>query len=220
MITKPNCGLSNMILFLNKVLSSICVPWQNYIKNNNIRLLSDVYLMLGCSKASVSRWEYNPCSTQLSTKQCKLGVIAKSEQLFNLTKNDCEILANKAGISFCKKQKDLINLLQSYPGKYHDLLKKSAVSERMFQYYLNGKEPTKQALLALAISLNLPLCKIKNLLLEFGYCLSLSLPNDAIVLWFLNQNYNQKESIFFLESINELLDFLEMPLLMTKLINR
>jgi hypothetical protein len=91
------------------------------------------------------------------------------------------------------------------------------VSERMFQYYIAGKEPTKQVLLAIAVSLSLPFDEIQTLLGKYGYCQSLSLPNDAVVLWFLG-NGNKRNNLLF--DINAVLEELGLPLLMTKLYER
>jgi hypothetical protein len=137
-----------------------------------------------------------------------------------LSNNEKEILANRAGLSFCKHENGLAEIIKYYKGKYCDLLEEASVSERMFQYYMTGKGPTKQALLALAISLKLPLNKIEYLLNGYGYCLSKSLPNDAVVLWFLRNERGNKYNSFLLSSINNVLDDLDLPLLMTKLIDR
>lgn len=174
---------------------------------------------MGCSKQDVSRWENNPCSTQAQTKNTKLSVILKASVLFGLTENETEALANKAGLSLSAHENGLAEVLKYRSGKYHDLLRQAAVSERMFQYYMAGKTPTKQALLALAISLGLSLSEIDSLLHKYGYCLSRSLSNDAVVLWFLT-NDNYKNGLLLLHSLNEVLDDLGLPILMTKLINR
>ena len=55
----------------------------------------------------------------------------------------------------------------------------------MFRHYVSGMIPTKQALLAISITLILSLPFINNLLKNCGYCLSKSLANDCIVLWHL-----------------------------------
>ncbi len=114
----------------------------------------------------------------------------------------------------------LAEVLKDYNMKTGELVRSASISERMLQYYFKGKKPTKQALLAIVISLGLPIDEICVLLCKYGYCLSKSLPNDVITFWFLKKNYPQKNSIIILDSINEVLEKLELPLLMTKLINR
>jgi hypothetical protein len=147
-----------------------------------------------------------------------MDVILKASNLFCLSDNEKEAFANKAGLSFCERKNGLAEIIKQYKGKYCDLFNEANVSERMFQYYMAGKEPTKQALLALAISLGLPLDDIEKLLRMYGYCLSKSLPNDAVVFWFLKQQ--NKRGLFLLSSINNVLDDLDLPLLMTKFIDR
>ncbi len=177
--------------------------------------------MIGCTKADLSRWEANPCSTHLTSRNAKKEVALKAGKLFRLTAEECETLANKAGLSFGVGNYGLEELIKvsGYPGRRADLLRNAGVSERMFQYYLTGKIPTKQALLALAVIMELPLSRIEELLTRYGYCLSKSLPNDMVVLWFLN-NDHRETGARLLDAINLVLDDLKLPLLMTKLIDR
>lgn len=83
----------------------------------------------------------------------------------------------------------------------------------MLQYYKNGMPPTKQALLAISISLGLGVRDIQGLLMGHGYYLSKSLPNDLVVLWGLKE---LERNSLFLYKINEILADLELPLLMTR----
>lgn len=94
-----------------------------------------------------------------------------------------------------------------------------AVSERMVQYYLLGKVPTKQALLAIAVILELPMNGMGELLRDYGYSLSHSLANDAVVRWFW-ENEHDMSGADLLYAINDTLDCLKLPLLMTKQIRR
>lgn len=178
--------------------------------------LSEIYDQLGCNKTDMSRWEYNPCSTQLLCKKAKTAVIYNAKLLFDLTLNECENIANKAGFSLCEHKNGLKEIFEDYVGTYRNLLNHALVSERMFRYYITGKEPTKQVLLALAISMGLSLDKIDYLLHTYGYCLSRSLPNDIVVLWFLSKQNNYKNNWYLLNSINEVLYELDLPMLMTK----
>ncbi|WP_027296997.1 hypothetical protein [Robinsoniella sp. KNHs210] len=182
--------------------------------------LSELYTELGCTKTDISRWESNPCSTHALCKESKKAVIIKAALLFDLDHQQSELLANKAGLSLCQYKEGLAKICENYNENYKVLLQKASVSERMFQYYLKGKVPTKQALLAIAISLDLSFAELDDLLHAYGYNLSKSLPNDAVVLWFLKSNSENTNRKFLLDSINEVLAELELPVLMTKLINR
>ena len=132
-----------------------------------------------------------------------------------LTGEEEELLANRAGLSLARTGGGLSELMEGYDGKQCDLLAAAGVSERMFQYYLNGIVPAKQALLAILIALELPLERIEDNLRSYGYCLSRSLPNDVAVLWFLNHNEGSMPSSLLI-SINAALDEMGLPLLMTK----
>lgn len=75
------------------------------------------------------------------------------------------------------------------------------------------KWQTKQALLAIGISLGLGVRDMEGLLMGHGFCLSKSLPNDLVVLWGLKEL--NRDSLF-LYKVNEILADLELPLLMTR----
>lgn len=206
---------------MNRASQKACALWQRNIKNNSLRTLDEVYAKLGCTKTDISRWGSNPCSTHAVCRRAKISVIIKSKRLFSLSKNECESLANKAGLSLLYDEKILLSdMLEIYNGKNRKSIQRSSVSERMLQYYLNGMEPTKQALLAIFIAIGLSVDKIDGLLHKYGYCLSRSLPNDVIVRWHLQKHYTQINGAVILQSINEILEKTELPLLMTKLINR
>ncbi len=180
-----------------------------------------MYLKLGCSKQDISYWNYNPGSTKVGiNKNKKLSVIRRASVLFGLTEEESEALANKAGLSLYFGETGLVELLYNYTGKYRDLLDRASVSERMFQYYRSGRVPTKQALLAITISLGLSSAVTEHLLNNYGYCLSKSLPEDAVVRWFIENQRNYCHDVPLLFSINEALYELGLPLLMTKTINR
>ncbi|MCM1345340.1 MAG: hypothetical protein NC246_16075 [Muribaculaceae bacterium] len=177
--------------------------------------------MLGCTKTDLSRWENNPCSTHLTSRNAKKEVVKRAEQLFDLSVEETESLANKAGLSLCGENYRLEEMLKDngYRGKRSDFLQKAGISERMFQYYMTGRTPTKQALLAMAVAGGLPTDQIDRLLASYGYCLSKSLANDMVVLWFLKHSRKDTGGIL-LEAINCVLDDLELPLLMTKPVDR
>lgn len=181
-------------------------------------MLSDVYEYLGCTKADISRWSSNPFTTQAVIKKHKLNVVRSAAVLFDLSEDLAESLANKAGLSLRIHENVLAELLENCGSAKRRLIYHSAVSERMIQYYISGKDPTKQALLAIAICLGMREAEIKDLLGKYGYCLSASLANDVVVRWYLCNGIGAAQSL--LAGINETLDDLGLPLLMTKAINR
>lgn len=113
----------------------------------------------------------------------------------------------------------LVETLKKCTSGQRRQLYRLAVSERMIQYYLAGKVPTKQVLLAIAILLELPIKEAEELLWEYGYSLSYSLANDAVVRWFWENNSTLSGADLLYE-INETLEYLNLPLLMAKQIRR
>ncbi len=146
--------------------------------------------------------------------------------LFHLSQDQAESLANKAGLSLfaysgvqVDPKETLIFLLKNCNNRQRKQIYHLAVSERMIQHYLTGKTPTKQALLAIAILLGLASEETGALLRYYGYSLSRSLANDAVVHWFMEKD-DGIPGAELLYSINETLDLLGLPLLLTKQINR
>lgn len=156
-----------------------------------IPCLNDVYVKLGCTKTDISRWKNNPFSTHALAKTHKISVILNAMDLFHLSLKQAEGLANKAGLSLLsirmsqkmqyslpacteplpEPQDELKMLLKNCGKKQRRQLYHMAVSERMIQYYLAGKEPTKQALLAITILLELSSIQTEKQLQNYGYCL-------------------------------------------------
>lgn len=190
------------------------------LHKKNYRRLSEFYTEIGCTKTDISRWKYNPCSTQALCSKAKKAVVFRASTLFDLSPEETEQLANRAGLSLCEHGNHLVQICREQNGKYHNLLKRTTISERMLQYYMEGKAPTKQALLAISISMELSASEMNALLRTYGYCLSKSLPNDAVVSWYIENKDTHKSTASLLNSINEVLEELELPLLMTKSINR
>nr|WP_314465693.1 hypothetical protein [uncultured Clostridium sp.] len=191
---------------------------KDYKKAYDIRLLEDVYQKLGVNKQAVSWWKNHPYSTQ--TRESKKQVIASCAEIFHLNTEESELLANKAGLSlysehdFCGYFRQFLN---GGRGRCKSICEAANVSERMFQYIKSQKRPSKETLLAIAISLGLGIDEIQLLLKKAGYALSASLPNDAVVCWFLSGERKTDGVVPVLFHINEVLDELKLPLLMTRL---
>ena len=160
--------------------------------------------LLGCSKQQLSYWQVNPYSTSPIYTKTKITVIQKAQKLFSLTSGQAEDLANRAGLtlerprSFC-----LSEVLTRFHINY---------TERMFFYYQNGEHITKESLLALAVSLCLTADESDMLLRRYGFCLSRSMPVDAVVAWFLRCD----SRMIGVNPINEVLYELGLPLIGTK----
>jgi len=108
------------------------------------------------------------------------------------------------------------NLLSKYKGKKIDLYKSALISERMFRYIKLGKHLRKESILSLLIAMELDLAEIQIALSKAGFILSKSLINDAVIMWILNHKIHNKKGNQRLFIINEILDELELPLLITR----
>lgn len=181
-------------------------------KKNSINL-SEIYKRLGCSKQNISYWNANSYSTQY--QKSIRSVIENASVLFGLSLGGSEILANSAGLSLYPACGNLYEFLDMhYKGKLKNLSENAVISERMLRYY-KKIAPTKQALLAIAVSLNCGLNETNGLLCSYGYCLSKSSAADIAVMWSIENNTYKNGSVLLTE-INIVLDNMGLPLLMTR----
>lgn len=175
--------------------------------------LYEIYRIIGCSKQNVSYWEMHSYSTQVRKSITK--VVCGASKLFELSDVQTEQLANTAGLTLKSGGRCLADFIaEKYKGKKKTLCNDSLISERMFRYY-KKTTPTKQALIAIAVSLNSDVKDINILLRGYGYCLSESMAADAVVVWFINSK-GRKKGAELLYEINEVLDEMSLPLLMTR----
>lgn len=77
--------------------------------------------------------------------------------------------------------------------------------------------PTKQALLAILTVLNFSVTDMDKPLRSYGYCLSESLAADAVVKWYADNSRQRDNGARLLNEINEVLDKMGLPLLMTRI---
>lgn len=95
-------------------------------------------------------------------------------------------------------------------------IKDEVISERMLNYFFNGKIPNKPSLLAIAIGLKLNLEETELLLKKAGYILSESIYFDIVVKRYIKETENGKNGSGKIEEINEILYRLSLPMLMTR----
>lgn len=69
--------------------------------------------------------------------------------------------------------------------------------------------------MAITLSLNLPFDEQKTILKKYGYCLSESVAADMVVKWFVTNR--KKEDTKILYGVNEVLEEMGLPLLMTRI---
>lgn len=77
--------------------------------------------------------------------------------------------------------------------------------------------PTKQALLAIVIALDFRVTDIDRISRSYGYCLSESLAGDVVVKWYVNNSLQRNNGVETLNEINDVLEKMGLPLLMTRL---
>lgn len=151
-------------------------------------------------------------------KNFKQIVIRNAGKLFELSSKETEALANKAGLTLTKTEEfpSCFTLLKKkYKRKNQTIYENANISERMFQYIKNDRNPTKETALAIAVAMNMSLEDTHRLLRSAGYVLSKSIPSDIIILWMLSNNEG-KQDASMLFKINEALYELDLPLLMTR----
>jgi hypothetical protein len=178
------------------------------------RQLGEIYRELGCSKQNLSYWKNHPYSTQ--PKRSLFKVIHNAARIFSLSEAQSEALANTAGISLYGEKNGFANyLLQNYNGRLKTLYDSALISERMFRYYKKNT-PTKQALLAVAVSLGLQPEEMDGLLHTCGYCLSKSMVTDLVVVRVVTSGSGKENRNMLLQEINGVLYTMGLPLLMTR----
>lgn len=101
-------------------------------KNINNITLSEVYSRLDCTKQNISYWEIHCDSTQ--SGKSILRVIHSARELFGLTDDEAEKLANSAGLSLDYEGGSLMEIL-NYSGKVCELSANALISERMLRHY-------------------------------------------------------------------------------------
>lgn len=152
-------------------------------------------------------------------KNFKQKIIINAQKLFELSDRQTEELANKAGLTLERQEAFpycLELLRMKYEKKSRLFYKTANISERMYQYINNDRNPTKQTVLAIAAAMDLNLEDTRRLLKSAGYVLSKSVPSDAVILWLFSRNESNQSAIPLLFQINEILYTLDMPLLMTR----
>ena len=168
---------------------------------------------MGCSKQNVSYWALHSYSTQ--SKKSVYDVIHNASSLFELGKEAADKLAYSAGLYLGYEGGSLIGNL-GYSGKIVELCEKAMISDRMLRLY-NHKTPTKQTVMALAVTLDKSADELDELLKKYGYCLSDSIITDVVVKWYILHSYKNHCEKLLINDINEILDAMGLPLLMTKI---
>ncbi len=167
---------------------------------------------MGCSRQNLSYWENHSYSIQY--RKSIYRVVYKAGAAFQMQQQEMERLANRAGLSLAEHENGLSEVRKGYTGLLKTLYESAQISERMFRLY-KTKEPTKQALLAIAVSQGMSFAETEGLLRKYGYCLSKSLAADMVVYWYLTVKHHAG-GMELLAEINETLYDMGFPLLMTR----
>jgi len=110
----------------------------------------------------------------------------------------------------------LNNLVTLSGRKLIDLCHDASISESMLRHMRKGKHLEKEAIIALLIVLEQDLEQIQMILKKAGYILSFSLPSDVVIMWLLEDKVCFSDGVAALLKINNVLDELGLPLLMTR----
>jgi len=204
---------------------------RGYRKENNSLTLDDVWARLGVKSQHISYWNHHPASSSMRSN-VKYKVILLSKDVFSLCEEETEALANKAGLSVYyhflngsstysnkNENKDFSSSFQrfllTYDGKMKSLYESAQIDERMFRNIKLGRHLKKESIIALCIAMGLNVADIQQLLMKARYILSSSLINDMVIMWMLTNNCDSMTPTMKIVSINEELDSLQLPLLMT-----
>lgn len=135
--------------------------------------------------------------------------------MFRLSSDASESLANSAGLTLSFLDGDLYEFLKlHHKGKLKDIYEGAFIGERMLRYY-KKTAPTKQALIAIAVSIVCSLSEVDVLLRSYGYCLSNRSISDVVVIWYMNNSTSVSRHMLLIE-INIVLENIGLPLLMTR----
>ena len=184
--------------------------------------------MINTSHQNIRYWRNNP--TSASTKKLlKYNVITLAGEVFDLSADEMEVLANKAGLSLSFKRNafgkgeseqdfavDFNELISLYPGKLIELCDIASVSDRMLRHLKRGNHLKKEPILAVLIAMGQNIENIQRILKKAGYILSKSVPNDMVIMWMLENEPQNDNGTNLNYRINEALDSLDLPLLMTR----
>jgi hypothetical protein len=196
-------------------LQSLVIEYQK----KHMCTLNEVYALIGIKKQYIFYWRNNPFSVQTKYKT-KQNVINSAGKIFQLNNDEKENLANKAGFSLYADENFaayLAEILSAHSNKESYLRDMAMISDRMFRYIKSGKFLRKEAVLALGISLNPEIDALHVFVKKAGYVLSDSIPGDAVVKWLLlNKKTGRTNPVMY---INEVLENLKLPLLMTRIKN-
>lgn len=141
-----------------------------------------------------------------------IAVVECAAEVFQLSHNEAEQLANSAGISLNYNGEYIVDLLR-YTGKLTELCDKAMISDRMLRRY-KTIAPTKQVIIALCIAANKEIDETDSILRNYGYCLSDSIISDTVIKWFITESGIAPELMIF--DINEMLEQMGLPLLMAR----
>jgi len=189
--------------------------------------LREIYALLGVSWQTVYKWSdpYSSSPAYDARMKTKHKLIRNAVNLFSLTHEQTRQLATKIGITvdFLQESESTTqsneafadhfnNLLLTYPHKESQLAKDALISERMFNHIKHGKHLSKNAILALLITMGLDSLNIQKALAKAGFTLSLAIPSDVVILWLLDNQAIPATGAKRLDFVNQTLDDLGLPL--------
>ena len=186
---------------------------KNRLKYRVILRASELFYLTDCEAELMA----NRAGLSLEFVRPKITMNRASNQKWETAR---ELSPRRATAGDVQESADFIEcfevLLRTYPKRVVDLCNLASVSERMFRHIKNGRHLKKEPILALLIAMNCPLNSIQDCLKRAGFILSKSMPADVVVLWVLENERCLSNKIGPIYQINETLDSLGLPLLMTR----
>jgi hypothetical protein len=160
-----------------------------------------VYDRLGVSRCDICRWKNDFCSGSFEKKR---RTVLKMREILHITDEQMINLLAKTGLV----------PVRSNNGKTLSVTanrKLLDISDKMYYHIKNGRHITKHSLVCIALFEKTGVSAVQEFLCRYGYCLSSSLLDDAVILEKIKRGETD------ISDINTLLYDLKLPLIGTRL---
>ncbi|MDR0944497.1 MAG: hypothetical protein LBM41_08220 [Ruminococcus sp.] len=190
--------------------NKICVEKDFYIcfidiisKYTKISGKCSIYKKIGITRCDVSKWKTDFCSSKNKKKRYAVNHM---KRLFGISEEEELALLEKAGLALFPEDFDCRGTLSRKKVS-------NGLSEQMYRHIKKGNYITKRSLIPIVLCEKMSVTETQNFLGSFGYCLSTSLLDDAVILCEIAKGE------FNIYVINELLYDLNLPLTGTRYYN-
>jgi hypothetical protein len=160
-----------------------------------------VYDRIGISRCDICRWKNDFCSGSFEKKR---RTVLKMREILHITDEQMINLLAKTGLVPMRSNNEK-TLSVTANKKLLD------ISDKMYYHIKNGRHITKHSLVCIALYEKTSVSAVQEYLYRYGYCLSSSLLDDAVILEKIKRGETN------VSEINTLLYDLKLPLIGTRL---